>query len=222
VSGSRHRQRLEVFLAGIILLALAGSARTAAPWTAFGPGGGSVFSLAVDPGNAKVVYAVAGVRDQDATLYRSADGGLMWTALAGPGVATETSGQLGAVALDPADPLWVYYGGLWKVRRSLDGGVSWEDAGRPPGLLFISSLVAIPAAPPGPSPLLLLGFEGIAIYRSDDGAQTWTTAATLQAPAASPFEADKKAASGLWTFRGQPGRVYAAGSEGGLFVGRFE
>jgi hypothetical protein len=100
LSGSRHRQRLEVFLAGIILLALAGSARAAAPWMPFGSGGGSVFSLAVDPGNAALVYAVAGARDQDATLYRSADGGLTWTVLAGPGLAR--------VALDPSHPSTVY------------------------------------------------------------------------------------------------------------------
>jgi photosystem II stability/assembly factor-like uncharacterized protein len=230
----------------------------------FGPGGGSVFSLAVDPESSAVVYAVAGTRDEEGTLYRSTDGGLTWTALAGPGlarvaldpshpstiytggfqrllrsldggatwsdvspsglgevtvltvgpdgtvfaydlragaavlqrstdhggswqaVAVETPGQLGAVAVDPADPLRVYYGTGAKVRRSLDGGVTWEDAGRPPipaSLLTISSLVAVPAAPPGPSTLFLLGFEGITIYRSDDGAETWTTAATLPVPA---------------------------------------
>jgi hypothetical protein len=43
-----------------------------------------------------------------------------------------------------------------------------------------------------------------------------------QTAAAPPFEVEKKAASRLWTVRTRPGRVYAAASEGGLFVGRFE
>jgi photosystem II stability/assembly factor-like uncharacterized protein len=126
LSGSRHRQRLEVFLAGIILLALAGSAR-------------------------------AGVRDQDATLYRSAAVGLTWTALAGPGLAR--------VALDPSHPSTVYAGGFQRLLRSLDGGGTWSDVS-PSGLGEVTVLTV--------------------------------------------------------TFRGQPGTVYAAGSEGGLFVGRFE
>src|SRR4051812_13363404 len=57
------------------------------PWTAFGPGGGSVLSLAVDPGNPGLVYAVAGFlyAGPSGTLYRSTDGGATWTALGGTG-----------------------------------------------------------------------------------------------------------------------------------------
>ncbi|PYQ62941.1 MAG: hypothetical protein DMF53_11850 [Acidobacteria bacterium] len=261
--------RLTTLRTVLVLLALASIARAQpqSPWTPFGPGGGSIFSLAVDPESSAKVYAVAGERDEDSALYRSTDGGTTWTALAGPwlsrvaldpsqpstvyaggyqrllrsldggatwsdvsppglgevtvltagpdgtafaydlrggaavlqrstdhggswqAVAVETPGQLGAVAVDPADPLRVYYGTGTKVRRSLDGGVTWEDAGRPPvppGLLTIGFLGAFPAAPPSPStpsPLFLLGFEGITVYRSDDGAESWRPAAALPAPA---------------------------------------
>jgi hypothetical protein len=50
---------LRVFLPAIILLAGI-SARADAPWVPFGPGGGPVISLAVDPGHDATVYAVTG------------------------------------------------------------------------------------------------------------------------------------------------------------------
>ena len=55
--------------------------------------------------------------------------------------------------------------------------------------------------------------QGVLISR--DGGRTL-------APAAPPFEVEKKGASRLWTVRTRPGRVYAGASEGGLFEGRFE
>src|SRR5436309_314426 len=136
--------RLTTLRTVLVLLALASIARAQprSPWTPFGPGGGSIFSLAVDPGSSAVVYVVAGERDEDSALY-----------------------------------------------RSTDGGATWEDAARPPvppGLLTIGFLGAFPAAPPSPStpsPLFLLGFEGITVYRSDDGAESWRPAAALPAPA---------------------------------------
>ncbi len=255
-------RNLKISLVGLALLAPALFAQ-ASPWTGFGPGAGSVFSLAVDPGDAARVFAVAGLQDEFGTLYRSADGGLTWTAVVGPGlervaldpsrpstvyaggrrllrsldggetwndvspsglgqvttltvgpdgtvfaadvvtgaavlrrsadggaswttVATESSLRIPAVVADPADPRRVYYGTAGKVRRSLDGGVSWEDAGPLPaaaGQPVVVALATLPGAAAAPSPLLLLGYQGLILYRSDDGATTWTAASALPRPA---------------------------------------
>src|SRR5436305_1122350 len=303
--------RLTTLRTVLVLLALASIARAQpqSPWTPFGPGGGSIFSLAVDPESSAKVYAVAGERDEDSALYRSTDGGTTWTALAGPwlsrvapdpsspstvsaggyqrllrsldggatwsdvsppglgevtvltagpdgtafaydlrggaavlqrstdhggswqAVAVETPGQLGAVAVDPADPLRVYYGTGTKVRRSLDGGVTWEDAGRPPvppGLLTIGFLGAFPAAPPSlstPSPLFLLGFAGITVYRSADGAGPGRTCAGAppqdgllirRAEPAGPRTLSAATPAGLWKSGDDGGSWSQVSASGGI------
>jgi hypothetical protein len=98
----------------VILASAALAQAGTSPWTAFGPGGGSVLSLAVDFDDSAVVYAVAGVPySNPGTLYRSADGGDTWKALVGPAFQV--------VATAPDRPGTVYAAGD-RLVRSKDGG----------------------------------------------------------------------------------------------------
>src|SRR3954451_7584728 len=157
---SRPRRALPVVMT-LLALGWGLAARAASPWTAFGPGGGSVLSLAVDPGNPGLVYAVAGglYAGPFGTLYRSSDGGATWTALVGP--------DLQAVAIDPAHPSTLYAAGA-KVLRSPDGGGTWTDVTPPPASdrHSINSLAAAPG--------VVFAADGATLLRSADGGGTWS------------------------------------------------
>jgi len=145
--------------------ALAGSAGAASPWTAFGPGGGSVLSLAVDFGNPAVVYAVAGVPySNPTTLYRSADGGDTWKALVGPGFQI--------VATAPDHPGTAYAAGD-RLLRSTDGGQTWTDLTPPPAGVrhVLNSLTVLPGG-------VVFAVDGLTVLRSADGGGTWSAVAT--------------------------------------------
>jgi len=167
MSGSRRCRALRilvVFVPGIALLA-GGSARAASSsWTAFGPGGGSVTSLAADPGDPSVVYATAGPGIfGPGTLYRSADRGQTWEPLAGPG--------LSHVALEPRRSSTICAGGL-RLLCSTDGGQTWHDVSPPAdGTLELTALALAPGG------VILAGAEdnnGPRMLRSADGGRTWS------------------------------------------------
>jgi hypothetical protein len=100
-----------LFLLSLFLPALAVPARAGADgWTPFGPGGGSVSSLAVDPGDPSRIYAVEG-----GALYRSLDASATWTRLGGVGDGLQV------VVLDPASPSTLFTAG-GRLLRSTDGG----------------------------------------------------------------------------------------------------
>ncbi len=146
-------------LAGALLLPLFAAAAVAQPlggWAPFGPGGGSVTSLAVDPADPAVVYAAAA-----GSVYKSTDGGVTWQARLGP--------NHGLVAVDPAHPAIVYAGGT-TIARSRDGGQTWRTVLSDPRLVNgIGSLTV--------SPIGTL-FVGTAdqVLRSTDFGRSWTTA----------------------------------------------
>ncbi|HEY0512479.1 MAG TPA: hypothetical protein VGH73_11275 [Thermoanaerobaculia bacterium] len=175
----------------VLVLSLAASAAaTDGVWTGFGPGGGSVTSLAVDPGNPAVVYAVAGLlQGPEGTLYRSADGGATWKALVGP--------RLTLVALDPAHPSTLYAAGVQQVVRSADGGGTWSDVS-PPG---VAEILALAVGGDGAVFASNLGFDGESrLWRSADGGVTWSLVATAVTDEIRPVVVDPT----------DPGRVYYA------------
>jgi photosystem II stability/assembly factor-like uncharacterized protein len=125
-------------------------------WTGFGPGGGNVSSVAVDPTDPTVVYAAA-----TASIYKSTDGGVTWQARLGPNHAI--------VAIDPSHPAIVYAGGT-TIARSRDGGQTWRTVLADPHLLgnSIGSLAVSSAG---------TVFVGTAdrLLRSTDFGRSWTT-----------------------------------------------
>jgi photosystem II stability/assembly factor-like uncharacterized protein len=71
------------------------------------------------------------------------------------------------LAVDPADPDTVYAGSRGGgVRRTRDGGATWDDCHLPASDVF--SLAVGPA-----DGALFAGTEPSALYRSDDGGHTW-------------------------------------------------
>ncbi|HEY0557977.1 MAG TPA: hypothetical protein VGG20_27255, partial [Thermoanaerobaculia bacterium] len=127
-------------------------------WAPFGPGGGSVTSLAVDPADPARIYAVAG-----GVLYRSPDASATWTRLGGVGA------NLQVVALDPAVPSTLYAGGA-RLLRSTDGGATLEDVTPAPGTEHGISITALAVARNG----AVFAADQDRLLRSLDGGATWT------------------------------------------------
>jgi len=111
-------------------------------WRGFNLGAPVRFFL-FDPSDPHVIYAQAGA------LFRSSDGGTTWARLLPAAVtritmgndhASETlhvasgpRGEIGAMAIDPADSRVLYVtidSGLW---TSLDGGATWRKSAELPG-----------------------------------------------------------------------------------------
>ncbi|HEY3570901.1 MAG TPA: YCF48-related protein [Thermoanaerobaculia bacterium] len=158
-----HRPRLLRALLPATILLAAISTRADAPWVPFGPGGGPVISLAVDPGNDTTVYAVTGTSIFSAgALYKSGDGGLTWQGLTGTG--------LRMVAVAPDRPATVYAGGPYSFRRSTDGGRTWSDVTLSNGRDGIDALAVAPGG------VVFAGNLGL-LLRSGNGGATWAAVA---------------------------------------------
>jgi len=160
-------------LAGLLLLAclLASNAEAGQNrWTPFGIGGGTVFSLAVDPTVPGVVYAAA----LSGGIYRSADAGRTWQ---WRGVATTSLVVLWTdVIVSPTDPQRLYataregvLATTGRLYTSSDGGAHWQELFHLPD----AGLDAVAASPNG---TLLVASEESEVYRSVDGGQTWNLA----------------------------------------------
>ncbi|HEY0513040.1 MAG TPA: hypothetical protein VGH73_14110 [Thermoanaerobaculia bacterium] len=134
-------------------------------WTFSGRGISALYiqSIAVNPQNPDTLWAIG-----SAVPFKSTDRGKTWTRVrfGGDGRATR-------VAIDPQDGSTVYLvlpdGTL---RRSHDGGQTWESAGTPGTATFGNGIVVID--PQNPSTLYV---AGLGFARSADGGTTWTRAA---------------------------------------------
>lgn len=149
-------------------------------------GGAHISGLAVDPADPNTVLAAVN-RSPAATagIYRTSDGGATWTLVLGGAVGT-------AVIFNPADPTIAYaalgtYTGnrLNGVYKLTDSGVTWNPSGGSgAGGIPISNVgrIALALAPSNPN-VLYAGIQNssnsrfdqlLGIYKSTDGAQTWT------------------------------------------------
>lgn len=168
-------------------------------WTNMGlPASERISEIVVHPKNGDVVYACVPGKlwsdSADRGLYRTTDGGRTWTLiLKGPNLSTGCS----SLAMNPQNPD-VLYAGLWDFRRqgwtfrsggdgpkavsgsglyrSEDGGRTWAEleAGKnglpskPYGRLEVKFA-------PSNGKIVYAFIEGLdsALYRSEDGGQTW-------------------------------------------------
>jgi photosystem II stability/assembly factor-like uncharacterized protein len=155
----RSRIVLVAVLAFVIPVSTVLAQAASRPWTPFGPGGGSVYSLTVDPRDPAVVYAIAGTRfESPGTLYKSTDGGTTWKTLA-------AGSGLQAVALDPEHPGTVYAGGF-SLLRSTNGGRTWSDASPHTERAVIRALAVAPGG-------VVFAGDGPRLLRSADGGRNW-------------------------------------------------
>jgi photosystem II stability/assembly factor-like uncharacterized protein len=147
--------------------------------------------IRVHPKNPDLVYVAAlghvwGPNDQRG-IFRSKDGGKTWEKIFSRG------NKAGAIDLimDPTNPS-VLYAGFWEVYRkpwtmesggpgsgifkSTDGGDTWNELTRNPGLpRGVIGKVGITVSPANPERLwALVEAEDGGVFRSDNGGRTWT------------------------------------------------
>lgn len=127
-------------------------------WRNLGPDGGSVYSLAFQPGSHRVMYA--GV---EGGVYKSVDRGTTWT-WAGEGL--DVFSHVNSLAVDPVHTSTVYANAGGRVFRSLNGGQSWELTG---AASFLAYQIAV--HPNASGKLFAATNQGL--YRSSDGGATW-------------------------------------------------
>jgi len=137
-------------------------------WTSYGPEGGRVSALAVDPMTPRTLYAGTG-----AGVFKSTDGGGTWNA-ANTGQPLNKNLTVTSLAIDPTTPSTLYAAGSGGVFKSTNGGDTWNVA------LSDSRYVTTLAIDPiTPSTLYAwerkCGLEGCGgiLYTSTDGASFW-------------------------------------------------
>jgi len=120
-------------------------------------------SVAVDPEHPDTLWITGGT-----VPFKSTDRGATWTRVVpGPGGNRRAT----RVVLDPVDGATAYLvlpdGSL---RRSRDGGATWESMGKPGSLAFGNGFLVIDPREPR-----TLYAAGLGVAKSTDGGTTWTT-----------------------------------------------
>ena len=150
-----------------------------ATWTSMGPDldrpPSLVLAAAVDPSNPETVYFEA-----MGPLYRTRDSGVTWSQIWEPSGLrpTQMRTDIRAIAVDPSDSETIYIGMAGgaslverRVQKSTDGGETWFPVDS--GLNETGSYRAIAIAPSDPQ-VLYTGGGWKGVYRSVDGAASWT------------------------------------------------
>ncbi|HUJ30405.1 MAG TPA: hypothetical protein VLY23_03945 [Candidatus Acidoferrum sp.] len=190
--------------------------------------GGRVTSVVGIPGNPNVYYVGAAAGG----VFKSVDGGLTWKAI----FEHETTASIGAIALAPSNPNFVWVGtGESSIRNdvidgggvyfSADAGHSWKFM----GLADTQQISAI-AVDPGDPNTVFIGALGHAwgpnaergVFKTTDGGKTWkkvlyvndtTGVSDLALDAGNP----KVIFAGMWEFRRYPWTLVDGGPNSGLY-----
>jgi len=142
----------------VMLLAVSQAARAGInTWTSFGPDGGDIYLLAVDPKTPGTVYAAA----QVAGLFKSTNGGASWSAV---------NTQVAALAIDPQTPGTLFAGTSGGIFKSADGGASWSAVNVGLTSLSVRTLAINPQNPN----MVYAGSDKARIFKSVDAGARWS------------------------------------------------
>src|SRR5258706_1704882 len=147
--------------------------------------------IRVNPKNPDIVYVAAQghvwAPNQQRGVFRSKDGGKTWEKVL---FRSDKAGACDLI-IDPTNPN-VLYAGFWEVYRkpwtlesggagsgifkSVDGGDTWTEITRSPGLpRGTIGIVGITVSPANPDRLwAIIEAEDGGVFRSDNGGRTWT------------------------------------------------
>ncbi|MBE0642521.1 MAG: hypothetical protein IH600_00395 [Bacteroidetes bacterium] len=132
--------------------------------------GGKVVSMDVTPKWFGTDVWAAGVTQDgvgDAAVYRSKDAGLSWEAFVFP---RALASMAYAVAVAPGHPDTAYASIDGSVRRTLDGGASWEQVYSPP----IGKVIALACDPSNPTHIYAGSDDSeFSLQRSTDLGESW-------------------------------------------------
>ena len=139
--------------------------------------------LQAAPDNASILYAALWKRpvdpfnpdddkkkEQDATIYRSADEGTTWTAVAGKGLPTEPMGRVGLAVAPGTNGMRVYAVTGKGLYRSEDGGENWQKSTTDPRIIASSYISGVSVDPKNAN---IVYAEQTSLYRSTDGGHTF-------------------------------------------------
>ncbi len=133
-------------------------------WASARPRTGSVSSIAFDPMNPNVVYAVYSSLKSlstDAHVYRSSDGGATWTPSDGAGVSSLPDIPAFRLIVNPYNPVQLFLGTDLGIYVSQDGGNTWAS-----DTSMVDVIVEELALDNGPNSNWLFAFTyGRGIYR---------------------------------------------------------
>ncbi|HWM90357.1 MAG TPA: hypothetical protein VN493_06280 [Thermoanaerobaculia bacterium] len=159
-------KNLGVSIVALVALALPAAAGLGA-WTPLGPDGGTVYTLAVDPGDPDTVFA-----GTQSGMFRSTDGGETWS-WAGRGLKPEGVDVRSILVTAGAIYIGTDDDGIFK---STDGGQSWVPAsngipGVRPG--FGPNVGALTIDPRNPNRIWAGTHRGL--FSTTNGGANWTT-----------------------------------------------
>ena len=174
--------------------------------------------MTVDDHRTYVYVGLAGEADNigKGGLYRKADGDEEWVSITG-GLPQEP--QVRALLVHPEKPEVVYAGTHLGVYRSDDRGDHWEALESPRAGTDVWSLLFHPHY----SNIIYAGYEPCAIYRSEDGGETWRSADTdsVTFPHVTTYSpARGKRVISMAADPSDPMDMYAAVEVGGLLASR--
>ena len=217
------------------------TANGGATWSPIFDGQGSlaIGALAIQPGNANVLYVGTGEANPGGGslayggdgIWKTSDGGATWSAL---GLAS--SGSVGRIAVDPQRPNRVFVAAMGSLfapnpdrglYRSLDGGATWTNVLH---LTDSTGCVDVAIDPATPDRVYAATWErtrrahtrnyggpSSGIWRSTDGGVNWTRLAGGLPPASA-----NAGRIGIAIAPSQPQRLYAVYSDAsGNFAGFF-
>jgi photosystem II stability/assembly factor-like uncharacterized protein len=140
-------------------------------WTAgsalSGDSAGQIYALAMDPTDAKTLYASGRTSGTTYDLYVTHDDAKTWTGLTS---TTDPYSFALTLAIDPGTPTRLWAGrdtGLWE---SNNGGTMWVPIALPQAANGVSAIALNPANPAN----LYVGAPSGSIFATTDGGTSWT------------------------------------------------